>query len=188
MSGYSQFSDSELTALLRQRDSSAYAEIYRRYTAVLYRHAFSKLQDREEAKDVVQELFVTLWSRCEDISISTTLSGYLYSAVRNRILNVISHKQVESKYIVSLQEFSGKCESITDHRVRERDLEFLIEKEIASLPSKMKEVFELSRKANLSHRQIAIELDLSEKTVKNQVNNALKVLRLKLGSLMFFTF
>ncbi|WP_449438768.1 sigma factor-like helix-turn-helix DNA-binding protein [Pedobacter steynii] len=64
-------------------------------------------------------------------------------------------------------------------------MEFLIEKEIASLPSKMKEVFELSRKANLSHRQIAIELDLSEKTVKNQVNNALKVLRLKLGSLMF---
>jgi len=66
-------------------------------------------------------------------------------------------------------------------------LEVLIEKEIACLPSKMRQVFELSRKANLSHKQIATQLDLSEKTVKNQVNNALKVLKLKLGSLMFLS-
>lgn len=187
MSAYSRFSDTELTSLLKLRDRAAYTEIYRRYTGVLYNHAFLKLQDREEAKDVVQEMFVALWLKCERISINTTLSGYLYSAVRNRILNIISHKQVESSYIVSLQKFAGKFESITDYRVRERELGVLIEKEIACLPSKMREVFELSRKANLSHKQIASQLDLSEKTVKNQVNNALKVLKLKLGSLMFLS-
>ncbi|WP_316791830.1 RNA polymerase sigma-70 factor [Pedobacter frigoris] len=188
MSDYNTFSDWELTSLLKVGDRMAYTEIYKRYTGVLYRHAFSKLHDREEAKDAVQELFAVLWSKRADIFISTTLSGYLYSAIRNRVLNAISHKKVASDYVVSLQEFAGKEESITDHLVRERELANLIEKEISNLPDKMREVFELSRKANLSHREIAQKLDLSEKTVKNQVNNALKILRVKLGSLFFLIF
>jgi RNA polymerase sigma-70 factor (family 1) len=182
MSAYTTFSDSELTSLLKLGDRAAYTEIYKRYTGVLFAHAYHKLQDREEARDAVQELFVVLWSKRETISISSTLCGYLYSAVRNRVLNMILHKKIESGYIDHLQKFNHH-EAITDHLVREKELSLLIETEVAMLPSKMREIFELSRKANLSHREIAQQLDISEKTVKNQVNNALKILRVKLGSL-----
>ncbi|SMD02908.1 RNA polymerase sigma factor [Pedobacter nyackensis] len=184
MLSYSTFSDSELISMLRLSNRAAYTEIYKRYTAVLYSHAYSKLQDREEARDAIQELFTTLWLKRENISIETNLSGYLYCAVRNRVLNTISHKRVASNYFVSIQEDFNRFESITDHRVRENELAFLIEKEIASLPPKMREVFELSRKSNLSRKEIATQLNLSEKTVKNQINNALKVLKLKFDSIL----
>jgi len=59
---YNELSDIELTAMIRQDDHGAYRELYYRYTDVLYTHAYTRLNDREEAKDVVQEIFSTLWS------------------------------------------------------------------------------------------------------------------------------
>lgn len=188
MSSYNTFSDSELTSLLKMGDKIAYTEIYKRYTGVLYRHAYAKLNDREEAKDLVQELFVCLWHRRSDIYISSTLSGYLYSSIRNRVINVISHKRVMENYSASIKDFDGANEAITDHLIREKELAHLIEQEISNLPEKMREIFKLSRKANLSHREIAHQLDLAEKTVKNQVNNALKILKTKLGTMLLFYF
>lgn len=186
MSLLSTYSDSELVLMLRGGNRTAYTEIYKRYTAVLYSHAYAKLQDREEARDLIQELFAVFWHKREQISIDTNLSGYLYCALRNRILNIISHKQIESSYFMNLQGNIEKYESPTDYRVRENELAILIEKEVAGLPDKMRAVFELSRKQNLSRKEIALKLNLSEKTVKNQINNALKVLRTKVDGLFYF--
>jgi len=183
MTAYSTYTDSELTGLLRSGDHLAFTEIYQRYTGVLQGHAYSKLQDREEAIDVVQELFVALWTKRETIAFHTTLSGYLYTSVRNRVLNLILHKKVASDYITSLQNFIDHGEALTDHLVREKELAIIIENEISALPEKMRAVFEMSRKGGLSHKEIAQKLGLSEKTVKNQVNNSLKVLKGKLGPL-----
>lgn len=188
MSNYSSITDYELTIFFKDGDLVAYTEIYKRYTGILYGHAFSKLQDREEARDIVQELFTTIWAGRENIPLTENLAGYLFKALRNRILNLISRKKIESEYITSLQDFINKGEAITDHLVREHELAALIEREIAGLPPKMRAVFELSRKANLSHKEIACQLNISEKTVKNQVNNSLKLLRAKLGLLAYLVF
>ncbi|MES2107968.1 MAG: sigma-70 family RNA polymerase sigma factor, partial [Bacteroidota bacterium] len=122
-----------------------------------------------------------LWEKRETLTPQTNLSGYLYTAVRNRILDFVARQNVQSSYIGSLQTFMDQAENATDHLLRENQLTALIEKEIAALPPKMREVFELSRKAHLSHKEIAEQLGISEKTVKSQVNNALKILRVKLG-------
>lgn len=188
MSNYSSITDYELTIFFKDGDLAAYTEIYKRYTGILYGHAFSKLQDREEARDVVQELFTTVWAGREDMPLTENLAGYLFKALRNKILNLISHKKIESEYITSLQGFMNKGEAITDYLIREHELTALIEREIAGLPPKMRAVFELSRKANLSHKEIATQLNISEKTVKNQVNNSLKLLRAKLGLLIYLVF
>lgn len=185
MASYSLCSDTELIGLMKAGNASAFAEIYRRYVWILHGHAYNKLQDREEARDIVQELFTGLWAKRESIPVVTNFSGYLYTALRNRILNIYSHKRIESDYITSLQNFLDSGEAATDHLVRRNELTRLIEKEILALPPKMREVFELSRKANLSHREIAVQLNLSDKTVKNQVNNALKILRVKLRALIW---
>lgn len=180
--------DPELVSLLKEGDKEAYAEIYNRFKGVLYIHAFRLLQDKEEAKDVVHEIFSRLWTKREQLNFTIGLSAYLYASVRNLIFDQIARKKVESEYLSSLQAFIKEDDYITDHLIREKELVAMIDREIAELPAKMREVFELSRKANLTHRQIAEQLDISEKTVKKQVNNALKTLRVKLGTYTFLAF
>ncbi|WP_113639194.1 RNA polymerase sigma factor [Nubsella zeaxanthinifaciens] len=185
MLSYSSFSDVELLELLKSEDTAAYTVIYNRYFHPLFIHALQKLNDKEEAQDIVHELFAQLWNKRSDIQIHTNLAAYLYSSIRNKILDHISKKQVRDKYVDSLQGFLNSDYNITDHRIREKQLAALIEKGIGQLPSKMREIFELSRKKSLSHKQIAAQLNLSEQTVKKQVNNALRILRTKLGTMLF---
>lgn len=188
MTSYKTLADYDLIVLLKDGNKAAFTEIYNRYKGLLYIHAYNRLRDQQEADDVVHELFAALWTKREQLVLKTHLSGYLYQAVRNRVIDIISHKKVASSYMTSLQHFINESEAITDHRVRENELTALIEKEIGALTPKMREVFELSRKANLSHREIAVKLDLSENTVKKHVNNALKVLRSKLGIFIYLLY
>jgi RNA polymerase sigma-70 factor (ECF subfamily) len=149
----------------------------------LYKHAYKKLGDPEEVKDVLQELFTNLWNKRAEIPVAMNLSGYLYAGIRNRVLNLLSHKEVENKYLTSIQRFTPEEDYSTDLAIREKELADLIQKEIDQLPPKMREVFLLSRKENLSHQEIAGQLSISEQTVAKQVTNALRILRLRLGSL-----
>lgn len=184
---YSLLSDLELTALLKEGDAAAYTVVYNRYFNELYIHAYARLRDKEEAQDVVHELFATLWNKRAELMFKSSLPAYLYTAVRNRILDVIAHQQVESRYVTSLQHFIEEGYCITDYQVRERQLVALIEKGISELPPKMRAIFELSRKHAMSHKEIAEQLNLSEQTVRTQVKNALRILRLKLGLMLFLS-
>ncbi|MNL40911.1 RNA polymerase sigma factor [compost metagenome] len=139
------------------------------------------MRNREETRDVIHELFLALWEKRENLSFEPGLLSYLSAATRNRIFNLLSHKRVESEYLTSLHNFMDQGSCLTDHLVREKQLMEIIEHEIANMPDKMREVFELSRKENLSHREIAEQLNISEQTVRKHVQHALKILRLKLG-------
>ncbi|WP_316817396.1 RNA polymerase sigma-70 factor [Pedobacter nyackensis] len=181
MTDYCNFTDQELTVLLKNGNHSAFTEIYHRYKRLLYTHAYQRLRNEQEVDDIIHELFTTLWLKRDTLVFKTNLSGYLYTAIRNRILDYVAHQKIESAYISSFASFLKKSEDFTDFLLREKQLEALIDKEIAALPPKMREVFELSRKENLSHEEIASRLGITKKTVKSQVNNALKTLRSKLS-------
>ena len=183
MHAYQSFDDQTLLTLLRQGDKDAYTVIYDRYKNLLYSHAYKKLCDTEEVKDVLQDLFTNLWNKRADIPVAMNLSGYLYAGIRNRILNLLSHKAVEHKYIASLQQFIQEGAYTTDLALREKEMAECIQKEIDLLPPKMREVFLLSRNEHLSHQEIAERLGISEQTVAKQVTNALRILRVRLGSL-----
>jgi len=184
MYAYQSFTDQTLLTLLRQGDKEAYTVIYDRYKNLLYNHAYRKLGDPEEVKDVLQELFTNLWNKRADIPVAANLSGYLYAGIRNRVLNLLSHKEVENKYLTSIQRVTPEEDYSTDLAIREKEMADLIQKEIDQLPPKMREVFLLSRKENLSHQEIAGQLSISEQTVAKQVTNALRILRVRLGSLI----
>lgn len=184
MAALNALSDTELLRLLKEGDQSAFSQIYDRYWAVLYRYARRLLQDDQSAQDVVQDIFVMLWSKSVDLEVKTSLSSFLYASVRNKILKLFERDKVHSKYLVSLEDFIAKGTNITDDTLRERELAARIELEVGLLPTKMREIFLLSRTEHLSYKEIAEQLDISEHTVKKQVHNATKALRLKLGSLL----
>lgn len=181
MEDYEIYTDQELISLLKGNSQSAFTQIYDRYQSLLFIYACKITKDESEAEDIVQEVLFYLWDKRHVISFQGSLSSYLYSAVRYKFFNLLDHKKVRIDYADSFQKFI-KLESVqADYSIREKELSRLIEKEITLLPAKMREIFELSRKHHLSHREIANKLDISEKTVKNQVNNALKILRTRLG-------
>lgn len=184
MGAYKTLSDNELLQLLKESDHSAYTEIYHRYFYLIFTHAYKKLRDKEQAKDIVQDVFATLWFKRDFNLPASNLAGYLFTAVRNKIFDLFAHQQVESKYADSLKDYLSTHSSVaTDHLVRENQLKAYIEKEIQALPPKMRLIFEMSRKQQLSHKEIAEQLNVSENNVSKQVNNALRVLRTKLGML-----
>jgi RNA polymerase sigma-70 factor (family 1) len=177
--------DAELAALLSKGDHAAYTQIYERYFGVLYVHARKKIRDVEEARDVVQETFVSLWRNKQNLDANKGLAPYLYTALKNKIIDFFARQEVSSRYINSFRDFKETGYCVTDYRIREAQLRALIEKEVAALPSRMREIFELSRKEHLSHREIAELLNISEHTVKTQVKHALRILKLKLGVLVY---
>ncbi|SMD01843.1 RNA polymerase sigma-70 factor [Pedobacter africanus] len=188
MVAYGAYTDQELLGLLRKGDQAAFTEIYDRYKLLLHRYAYRWLQDKEVVKDVIQELFTVLWTRREALVYNENLSGYLYISVRNGILRKISQDKRFAAYAESLADYADNGESITDYRLRENQLRKIIEKEIAALPAKMREVFELSRNSYLSHMEIAERLGLSEHTVRTHIKKALKILRSRLGFYLVICF
>lgn len=181
MATYSNYSDQELSELLKNSDEFAFTEIHHRYYGLLYAHASRRLSEPDEIKDILQEIFLYLWHNREQ-NFTGHLSGYLYTAVRNKIFNIYKHNKIKSDYVESLQDFLAHSEPIADEILREKELIQFVEKEVANLPSKMRLIFELSRNSHLSHQEIADKLDISPQTVKKQVANSLKILRMKLGS------
>jgi RNA polymerase sigma-70 factor (family 1) len=177
-------SDQELLGLLRSGDRAAYTEIYTRYKFILHHHAWNKVRNREEAQDILQEVFTNLWLKRETLRIDSNLSGYLYNAVRNRILDYFAHHEVKVKYVNAVEP-NLTLDVATDYRVRENQLRRLIELEIAELPPRTREVFKMSRNQHLTHREIAEQLGTSEETVKKQMAHALRVLRVKLGIFVY---
>ncbi len=181
---YSKLSDAELVVLLKTGDHAAFTEIYNRYMGVLYLHALKLVKDEDEAQDILHELFAALWTKAPELVLKNTLSAYLYRAVKNRVFDVLTHRKIKQSYLESLQDYIDQGSWNTDETLRAKELSDLIEKEVTHLPAKMREIFELSRKADKSYKEIAEELTLSDKTVKKQINNAIKILRLKIHTLL----
>lgn len=180
MRPFEAFSDVALLELFQSGDMNAYEEIYRRYWSLLYISSCKILRGEDDAKDIVQEVFVSFLHKGRDLQLTTSLASYLYAATRYKVLDRIKHLQVKDQYLNSLGDFAEAAHTLTDDRLLEKEFVARMEKAIQQLPDKMRVVFELSRHEDLSHKEIARLLNISDKTVKKQISNALKVLKVKL--------
>jgi len=183
MPGYKDLRDGELVALLQAGEERAFTEIYERYAMMVYYRVNQLLRDPEAAKDVVQEIFMAVWDKPNNILENANLAGYLYVAGRNKVLKLIEKGKVRNDYIASIAKYASEISTATLDEIDERAVAAVIEQEIQNLPPKMREVFELSRNGNLSHKEIAERLNISDKTVKKQINNAIKILKPKLTAI-----
>lgn len=181
---YAIATDFELADLMKSGDHLAFEELYNRYKTVLYLHAKRMLDNEDETKDVVQDVFTTLWLKKSELLISVSVKSYLYNSIRNKVFNILAHRKFELKYLNSLQQIIEFGETSMEDSLREKELVNMIEREIELLPTKMREVFEMSRKDHLSHKEIAEKLNISDKTVKKQIGNAIKILRPKIKAIV----
>lgn len=162
---------------VKKNDLSSYEIIFKKYYKELYRFAFTYVRDGTMAEEMAQEVFLYIWEKRAQIEIQTTLKTYLYSAVKNKCLNYI---KLELPRQQSMADVSEVMLSVSGKRQDEGENELLkryIQKAVDSLPKKCRRIFILSRNAGMTYEEIAEELDLSKKTVENQMGIALKKLR-----------
>lgn len=188
MPSYSNHNDYELVRLFITGDDAAFKEIYLRYDKPLYLYAYHKLGNKEESRDVVQDVFAWLLNNRAGIDLKNTLSGYLYKSVLNKIYNIYKHKQVLHKYTDEVNGYLDLEKTETDFLIREKDIRNMIDKTIAEMPARMREVYELKSKRYMSAKQIAEYTGVAESTVNTQLKRAMKHLKLKLGLLVYVIF
>lgn len=176
-----QYADDVLLNLLKEDNKDAFDVIYMRYWERLYFYLVKAIKNAEEAEDILQEVFVSLWKRRNDLDGIESLSGYLFSCVRYGGFRYIRNEIKKNDFRKSWNFLFQEEDNLPEMQLAANELSRLLNKEIDKLPVKMREVFILSRKEELSYKEIAHKLNISDKTVKKQVSNALKYLHLKLN-------
>ncbi|NSL87996.1 RNA polymerase sigma-70 factor [Chitinophaga solisilvae] len=169
--------DKELVELVYSQPLEAFRLIYDKYWEPLFNIAFKRLQDKEEARDVVQEVFVTVWDQRDQLQPRESLLPYLQVMLRNRILNLYARNEVKLRYIVEMQWQSAFADNNVSRRLTLKELEQIIQTAIAQLPPRMQEIFLLNREELMSPSEIAAHLSLSVQTVKNQLHRATEKLK-----------
>ena len=172
-------SDEVLISMLKDGDRSAVAELYDRYWKILLAKAFDRLKSREDAEEIVQELFIKIWRRRQTIELQFSFKTYIFAALRYDILHYIA-KHKHRKGDISLDttddlQFSVQEEEF--HSLEMKELQQQISLVIDSLPEKCQIIFKMSRNDGMSAKKIADQLNLSPRTVETQIGKAIRVLR-----------
>jgi RNA polymerase sigma-70 factor (ECF subfamily) len=172
---YQQLSDATLLQSIKEDDATAFKVLYDRYWESLYIKACKRV-DKDEAKDMVQEVMTTLWRRRNDIVVHEDgqIARYLYTAIKYR---VISHYAYSANEIPSTDLFTALNSQEFANTLEAKELNELLEQEINRLPARMQQIFRMSREDDCSIADIARQLNLSEQTIKNQLTEALKRIR-----------
>jgi RNA polymerase sigma-70 factor (family 1) len=185
MVSYDSLTDTALSRLI-PHDDSAFDEIYERYWSILYRHTYNVLRDQEACFDIVQEVYIWLWEHRKS-TVVESVKGYLLAAVKYKAANYIRHNKVKQSFYERIPKLDLETD-FPDQAVELKELKEIINVFVMELPERCQEVFNLSRNEHLTNKEIAVRLGISEKTVENQINKALKRLKLGLGKSFFLVF
>jgi RNA polymerase sigma-70 factor (family 1) len=173
--------DQSIIQRMQQGDEGALELLFKTYYAQLCRFARNMLKDGEQAEDMVQDVFMKVWDKRNQINITSSLKAYLYMAVRNHCLNAI--KVNERKYWMDegMEDDARLAVDDVINALSAKSLNDRIGQAINKLPAKCRLTFQLSRHEEMSYREIAETMNVSVKTVENQMGKALAFLRTNLA-------
>jgi RNA polymerase sigma-70 factor (family 1) len=187
MSVLTTLSDQEILSLIGDNDRVAFSELYNRYWRSLYQTAWNVLHDQESCMEVTQEVFVWLWDHRSSLQIKL-LPSYLRAAVKYKVTDILRSNRAREACFVNLDELDSTNLLFDDDPLELKELKTVIAQMSAKLPERARLIFELSRNEQLSNREIAQKLGISEKTVENQITIAIKKLRMAMGSFSAWLF
>lgn len=171
---YENLIDKELIELLRDGDIKAFEEIYNRYWLSLFNKAFQIIKDQSVAKDITQDIFVSLWTNRKKADI-LNLSAYLYRSIRLKVFQTLRNNNISKKHLEKIGAIAFVHN--TEEQLKLNEIQSQLDLHLSNLPNKCQEIFRLSRIEHLSNREIAKKLDISLKTVEGHITYALKYLR-----------
>lgn len=183
---YATYSLDKLLQFVRESDNLAFDELYHRTWKKLYTHSFQKLRDEDLAKDVVQEVFVDLWNKRQLRDIRN-VEAYLTQAVKFKVIDRFRKKNFIVEEIANFADVLANSE-FSDTKLLDDELDKLLNHWIDQLPSKRKEIFLLKYEEGLSSEEIGKLLNISTKTVQNQILNASTFLRSLMQKILFIFF
>ena len=158
-------------------DEDAFCELYAAYKNRLIYFAMRFLKSREYAEDVFQDAFTVVWQSRRFIDPDASFSSYLYTIIRNRLLNQLRDAANEEKLKESILSQALDYTDDTKREVMLNDLKFIISRALEQLTPRQRKIFEMSREAQLSHKEIAGELGISVNTVQEHISSSLKIIR-----------
>lgn len=171
------YNDQQLLAASKQGDEKAFRLLFEKYWDDLFRIAIKRLHSKEDAKDILQDVFLSLWNNIESIEVVDSLGGYLYTALRNKIFNHFEKHHLRLRKLMEQPYIPVESEETILSAFTAKELKEHIAAEVAKMPEKMRHIYLLSKEVRLSNTEIAELLNLSNQTIKNQLYNALNRLR-----------
>ncbi len=179
-----QLPDIEILMSIRQGNEQVFEQLFRQYYTSLCRYAYSIVKDLDDAEEVVQTVFVTIWEKRLDFEINLSLKSYLYRAVHNHCLNRLKHNKIKEAHQEYVGYFGEQHYEAVTEVIERNELEIKIKDAIEKLPEQCKIIFKLSRFDELKYQEIANQMGLSIKTIENQIGKALKIMRLELADFL----
>lgn len=181
MKAYGNYNDHELIAFLKEDDQEAMREIYNRYWDKLLAVAVNRLAIEEEAEECVQDVFLSLWKRRDGLVLNHALSTYLGVAVKYQVINRLD-KRYAKRQLQTTELLDEMTVPSAEAYLFEKELLERIAATVQALPEKCQMIYRMSREEGKSNKEIATELDISEKTVEGHVTRALKDIRNNLST------
>ncbi len=162
---------------------SAFDSIYKKYSRRLYGFIFRYVKQQADTEEIVQEVFIKIWKSRDKIDVYSSFESFLFTIAHNATINLLKKRATEQKYVEhvkSLQRIEETYELIDE--VHYQELKYKLQGLLNELSPRQKEIFQLSRKEGLSHKEIAEKLGISPNTVKNHLVTTLAFLKSKLGN------
>lgn len=181
-------SDNNLIELIINGDKRAFDEVFLKHFKSLHAYAFTMIKEKDDAEEIVQNVFVRVWTKRTQLKSDGFLKSFLYRSVHNESLNYLKHQKVRSNFNVHYTDAVKNEIGDLNKEIMATELEKNIHKAINDLPDKCRDVFQLSRFDQLKYQEIADALNISIKTVENQMGKALKILRLKVVDFLVLIF
>lgn len=179
----SKVSDNILIDRLKKDDKKALAELYNAYWQPLFISSYNLLKDKELCEEIVQNVFIDLWNNREKIQIKISINSYLYACIRYKVFG-----QFRKKKMIKVELFDDLKKrfqyATPETKIIHKELVEQIDAIVETLPKKCRKVYRLSRNEQLSHKEIANQLNISTKTVENHITIALKAIREALGYML----
>jgi RNA polymerase sigma-70 factor, ECF subfamily len=174
------FDDNLLVTRIRQDDKNAFKTLYNRYSKKIYFFSLKHLGNSVEAEELVQSIFISVWEKRKSLDPGNSIKSYIYKAAVNYIYNYLKKKAIHARFIESQINKGEAFSNQTYEQVFFHDLERSLSSVFETLPSQQQKIFRLCREEGLTHDEIARRLDLSIRTVENQMYRAIKTIRMGL--------
>jgi RNA polymerase sigma-70 factor, ECF subfamily len=169
--------DNQLVTRIRQSDKDAFRLLYGRYSKKIYFFSLKYLGNNVESEELVQSVFINVWENRESLDATNSVKSYIYKAAVNYIYNYLKKRTIHARYMESQKHRDEVHSNHTDEQVLFNDLERSLNSVIGTLPLQQQTIFQLNHYEGLTHKEIALKLDLSVRTVENQMYRAQKTIR-----------